>query len=74
MTDEYYLSLFTPEQPDLNWENPEVRAAVHDVMNFWLERGACGYSETLYLPLSRTFVYMIRNGRNKPNKQRSALP
>lgn len=42
-TDEYFLSLFTPEQPDLNWENPEVRAAVHDVMNFWLERGACGY-------------------------------
>ena len=42
-TDEYYLSLFTPEQPDLNWENPEVRAAVHDVMHFWLERGACGY-------------------------------
>ena len=42
-TDEYYLSLFTPEQPDLNWGNPEVRAAVHDVMHFWLERGACGY-------------------------------
>lgn len=42
-TDEYYLSLFTSEQPDLNWENPEVRAAVHDVMKFWLERGACGY-------------------------------
>lgn len=42
-TEEYYLSLFTSEQPDLNWENPEVRAAVHDVMNFWLERGACGY-------------------------------
>lgn len=42
-TDEYFLSLFTPEQPDLNWENPEVRSAVHDVMNFWLERGACGY-------------------------------
>lgn len=42
-TDEYYLSLFTPEQPDLNWENPEVREAVHDVMNFWLQRGACGF-------------------------------
>ena len=42
-TDEYYLSLFTPEQPDLNWENPKVRSAVHDVMNFWLDRGACGY-------------------------------
>lgn len=42
-SDSYFLSLFTPEQPDLNWENPEVRAAVHDVMNFWLDRGACGY-------------------------------
>ncbi|KAI9840138.1 MAG: hypothetical protein M1837_001899 [Sclerophora amabilis] len=42
-TEEYYLSLFTPEQPDLNWETPDVRAAVHDVMLFWLERGACGF-------------------------------
>lgn len=42
-TDEYFLSLFTPEQPDLNWENPEVRAAVHDVMLFWLQRGASGF-------------------------------
>lgn len=42
-TDQYYLSLFTPEQPDLNWENPDVRAAVHDVMNYWLDKGACGY-------------------------------
>ncbi|GIZ39945.1 hypothetical protein CKM354_000330600 [Cercospora kikuchii] len=42
-TEQYYLSLFTPEQPDLNWENPEVRAAVHDVLRFWLERGACGF-------------------------------
>ena len=42
-TDQYFLSLFTPEQPDLNWENSEVRAAVHDLMNFWLERGACGF-------------------------------
>ncbi|KAL8693392.1 MAG: hypothetical protein Q9218_001784 [Villophora microphyllina] len=42
-TAQYYLSLFTPEQPDLNWENPDVRAAVHDVMNYWLDKGACGY-------------------------------
>ncbi|KAF1990801.1 glycoside hydrolase family 13 protein [Aulographum hederae CBS 113979] len=40
---EYYLSLFTAEQPDLNWENPEVRAAVHDVLRFWLDRGASGF-------------------------------
>jgi len=42
-TGEYYLSLFTPEQPDLNWENPKVREAVHDVLTFWLERGASGF-------------------------------
>ncbi|KAI9722230.1 MAG: hypothetical protein M1812_001702 [Candelaria pacifica] len=42
-TKEYCLALFTPNQPDLNWENPDVRAAVHDVMHFWLKRGACGY-------------------------------
>ncbi|KAF2143599.1 glycoside hydrolase family 13 protein [Aplosporella prunicola CBS 121167] len=42
-TQEYYLSLFTSEQPDLNWENPELRAAVHDVMRFWLERGCSGF-------------------------------
>jgi oligo-1,6-glucosidase len=42
-TQEYYLSLFTPEQPDLNWENPAVRDAVHDVLRFWLDRGASGF-------------------------------
>ncbi|KAL8961535.1 MAG: hypothetical protein Q9193_001921 [Seirophora villosa] len=42
-TDQYYLSIFTPEQPDLNWENPDVRTAVHDVMKYWLDKGACGY-------------------------------
>ena len=42
-TGEYYLSVFTPEQPDLNWENPDVRAAVWDVMNFWLDRGCAGF-------------------------------
>ncbi|KAG8533377.1 uncharacterized protein KY384_002160 [Bacidia gigantensis] len=40
---QFYLSLFTPEQPDLNWETPEVRAAVHDAMRFWLDKGVCGY-------------------------------
>ncbi|KAL3475040.1 glycoside hydrolase superfamily [Aspergillus californicus] len=40
---EYYLRIFTKEQPDLNWENPEVREAVHDVVNFWLENGIDGF-------------------------------
>jgi oligo-1,6-glucosidase len=42
-TGEYYLGLFTPEQPDLDWENPKVRQAVYDVMHFWLKRGASGF-------------------------------
>lgn len=42
-TQEYYLSLFTPGQPDLNWENPAVRSAVHDILRFWLDRGASGF-------------------------------
>jgi oligo-1,6-glucosidase len=42
-TQEYYLSLFTPEQPDLNWENPAVREAVHNILRFWLDRGASGF-------------------------------
>ncbi|KZZ89453.1 Alpha amylase [Moelleriella libera RCEF 2490] len=42
-TDEYYLRLFCREQPDLNWENPAVRKAAHDVMRFWLDRGVDGF-------------------------------
>lgn len=40
---EYYLHLFSRKQPDLNWENPEVRAAVYDTMNWWLDRGIDGF-------------------------------
>lgn len=42
-TGEYYLHLFAPEQPDLNWENPSVVQEVHDVMEFWLRKGADGF-------------------------------
>nr|OQO31647.1 hypothetical protein B0A51_01137 [Rachicladosporium sp. CCFEE 5018] len=56
-TQEYYLSLFTPEQPDLNWENPEVRAAIHDVLKFWLERGASGFREDVINMISKVPGY-----------------
>ncbi|KAG6280396.1 hypothetical protein E4U48_007930 [Claviceps purpurea] len=42
-TDEYYLRLFCKEQPDLNWDNPAVRKAAHDVMRFWLDRKIDGF-------------------------------
>ena len=42
-TGEYYLHLFSRKQPDLNWENPEVRAAVYEMMNWWIDRGVDGF-------------------------------
>jgi len=42
-TGEYYLHLFSRKQPDLNWENPQVRAAVHEMMRWWLDRGVDGF-------------------------------
>jgi oligo-1,6-glucosidase len=42
-TGEYYLHLFAPEQPDLNWENSEVRSAIYQMMNWWLDRGVGGF-------------------------------
>ena len=42
-TQEFYLHLFSPKQPDLNWENPEVRRAVYEMMTWWLERGVDGF-------------------------------
>jgi alpha-glucosidase len=40
---QWYLHLFAPEQPDLNWEHPEVRAEFEDVLRFWLDRGVDGF-------------------------------
>jgi oligo-1,6-glucosidase len=40
---EYYLHLFATGQPDLNWENTEVRRAVHAMMRWWLDRGIDGF-------------------------------
>jgi alpha-glucosidase len=42
-TGQYYLHAFLKEQPDLNWRNPEVRAAMLDAMRFWFDRGVDGF-------------------------------
>ena len=39
----YYLHLFTKKQPDLNWENPEVRKEIYEMVNYWLEKGIAGF-------------------------------
>lgn len=40
---QYYLHSFAPQQPDLNWDNPKVRAEVYDLMRFWLDKGVSGF-------------------------------
>jgi alpha-glucosidase len=42
-TKQFYLHSFLKEQPDLNWRNPEVRAAMYGAMRFWLEKGVDGF-------------------------------
>ena len=42
-TQQYYFHAFLRKQPDLNWRNPSLRAAMYDVMRFWLDRGVDGF-------------------------------
>ena len=42
-TDEYYLHLFSRKQPDLNWENEEMRKEIYNMMNWWLDKGIDGF-------------------------------
>ena len=42
-TQQYYYHAFLKEQPDLNWRNPDVRAAMLAVLRFWLDRGVDGF-------------------------------
>lgn len=42
-TEEYYLHIFSKKQPDLNWENPNLRQEVYGMMKFWLDKGIDGF-------------------------------
>lgn len=42
-TEQYFLHLFSKKQPDLNWENPKVREAIHSMINFWIDKGVGGF-------------------------------
>ena len=51
---EYFLHLFSRKQPDLNWENPEVRQAVYSMMNWWVQRGVDGFRMDVINLISKT--------------------
>ena len=61
-TDEYYLHLFAPEQPDLNWENPAVRKELADTLRFWLEKGVDGFRFDVFNMISK--VYPLKDDKN----------
>jgi len=48
ITGQYYLAMFTSQQPDLNWRNPAVKQALFNVMRFWLDRGVDGFRLDVY--------------------------
>ncbi len=61
-TDEFYLHLFAPEQPDLNWENPAVRDEIADILNFWLGKGVSGFRFDVFNLYSK--VHPFKDDKN----------
>jgi alpha-glucosidase len=59
-TQQYYFHQFIPGQPDLNWRNPEVRAAMLDTLRFWLNRGVDGFRMDV--------IYMIWKHPDMPDQ------
>ena len=51
----YYLHLFHKKQPDLNWENPEVREEIYKMINWWLDKGIAGFRIDAILNLKKVF-------------------
>jgi oligo-1,6-glucosidase len=70
-TGEYYLHLFSRKQPDLNWENPEVRRAVYDMMRWWLDRGVDGFRMDVINMISK--VPGLPDGPVRPGEEHGNL-
>jgi oligo-1,6-glucosidase len=60
---EFYLHLFAPDQPDLNWENPEVRQAIYAMMRYWLDRGVDGFRMDVINVISKVVGPVGDDGR-----------
>lgn len=67
---EYFFHQYSKKQPDLNWENPAVRHAVYDMMNWWMDRGIDGFRMDVITQVSKV---IDRNGR-LPGEVGSEIP
>jgi oligo-1,6-glucosidase len=70
-TGEYYLHLFSRKQPDLNWENPEVRDAVYTMMRWWLDRGVDGFRMDVINMISKDPA--LPDGEVRPGEEHGQL-
>ncbi len=52
-SNEYYLHIFSPKQPDLNWENPKVRQEIYDIIHYWMEKGVDGFRLDAFILISK---------------------
>ena len=55
LTNQYYFHLFSKKQPDLNWDNSEVRNAVFEMMNWWFDKGIDGFRVDAITHIKKTF-------------------
>lgn len=67
-TNEYYLHYFTKKQPDLNWENPKVRAEIHDIVDYWCEKGVDGFRMDVISLISKQLNFPDSNTPNDYGK------
>ncbi len=64
-TGQWYLHSFLPQQPDLNWDEPRVEAAMHEVLRFWLQRGVDGFRIDVAFKLGKDPAL----GENEPGRR-----
>lgn len=70
-TDMYFLHLFSPKQPDLNWDNPKVREEVFNMMDWWCQKGIDGFRMDVISLISK--VEGLPDGPLKENSQYGAF-
>ncbi|HTN41576.1 MAG TPA: alpha-amylase family glycosyl hydrolase, partial [Asticcacaulis sp.] len=65
---DWYLHLFDPKQPDLNWDNRKVREEVYDLMRFWLDKGVDGFRMDVipFISKDKAFPNLPEDLRAKP--------
>ena len=72
-TGEYYLHLFSRKQPDLNWDNQEVRHAIYDMMRWWLDRGIDGFRMDVITMISKA-PDLADAPVTRPTRYQSGMP